>query len=158
MPYRPVNPGCFILVVSPLVAESLRFISAMAIISGVVPMAYEGLYIRAPVESGDMAFLEYMIGYAGNMWNTEVRCLRNGRQFRVQPTFNVSIIMRTSRYPVEYPRSFCFRWGKNLQEWGGEGDKGGKGKNNWGKKTEGEKKRRNGEEKEKKANHGEREN
>ena len=24
------------------------------------------------------------------------------------------------------------------QEWGGEGDKGGKGEKNWGKKTEGE--------------------
>ena len=34
---------------------------------------------------------------------------------------------------------FRLRWEKNLQEWGGEGDKGGKGKKNWGKITEGKK-------------------
>ena len=53
-------------------------------------MAHEGLYIRTPVESGNMALLEYMIGYVGNMLNTEVECLRNGRPFLVQPTLSVS--------------------------------------------------------------------
>ena len=40
----------------------------------------------------------------------------------------------TSRYPVEYLLSteFCFRWEKNLQEWGGEGDKGGGGEGDKG--------------------------
>ena len=69
---------------------SLHFISAMTITSGPFLLAYEGLYIRTPEESGNMALLEYMIGYVGNMLNTEVECLRNGRRFRVQPTLSVS--------------------------------------------------------------------
>ena len=80
-----------ILVVSPLDTESLHFISAMAITSGDVLLTYEGQYIRIPVESGNMAFLEYTIGYVDNMLNAAVKCLRNGRPFRVQPTLTNSV-------------------------------------------------------------------
>ena len=51
------------------------------------------------------------------------------------------------------------RWEKNLQEWGGEGDKRGKGREkNWGKKTEGEKRKGKKKKKKKKKTIGDREN
>ena len=58
-------------------------------------------------------------------------------------------IIITSQYPVGISTEFYYRWQKKSSRWEGEGDKGGKGRKNWGGKLK---------EKKKKENHGEREN
>ena len=91
--FNAVN--CFSIIVSPLITGSLQFISAMASISGVIPLTYQGLYLRAPVEFGNSVMLEYTIGYFNDhllmtSLAPEIQWLRNGRPFRVQPAANVS--------------------------------------------------------------------
>ena len=63
--------------------------------------------------------------------------------YEINIIYSLAIIIYTSRYPVGISTEFCFRWPKKSSRWEGEGDKGGKGKKNWGKKLK-EKKGRNG--------------